>query len=138
MAHLVLYDGVCGLCNRAVQFILQRDHRDRFVFAALQSPRGTAELARFGRTATELDTFYLIADHGTETERLLQRGRAALLLLWILGGPWKMTGILQILPTWMLDAIYGFVARRRYRWFGRFDACPVPSPETRRKFLDVP
>jgi predicted DCC family thiol-disulfide oxidoreductase YuxK len=136
MAHLVLYDGVCGLCNRIVQFLLKRDRKDQFLFAPLQSPRGEGELARLGLHQTELDTFYLIVDFQTETERLLSKGRAALKVLWIVGGLWRMTAVFSILPTFVLDAAYGFIARRRYRWFGRYDTCPMPDAAVRRKFLD--
>ena len=136
MADLVLYDGVCGLCNRLNQFILKRDSGDRFRFAALQSSIAGELLRRYGRDAGDLNTVYLIVNYRAPDERLLSKGRAVLYVLRALGGIWSSARILELLPSRFLDRLYDFVARRRYRWFGRFDACVVPQPRDRSKFLD--
>jgi predicted DCC family thiol-disulfide oxidoreductase YuxK len=136
MADLVLYDGICGLCNRLNQFILKRDSRDRFRFAALQSSIAGELLHRYGRDPGDLNTVYLIANYGTRDERLLSKGRAVLFVLRALGGIWSLGRIFELLPSRFLDWLYDVVARRRYRWFGRFDACVVPQPNHRAKFLD--
>ncbi len=137
MADLVLYDGVCGLCNRLNQFILRRDARDRFRFAALQSSLGREVLHRHGREACDLDTVCLVADYGGPGERLHAKARAVLLALRLLGGIWHAARILEFLPSGLLDAAYDLVAARRYRLFGRSETCLLPPPEYRSKFLDV-
>jgi predicted DCC family thiol-disulfide oxidoreductase YuxK len=136
MADLVLYDGVCGLCNRLNQFILKRDSGDRFRFAALQSSIAGELLHRYGRDASDLNTVYVIVNYGAPDERLLSKGRAILFVLRALGGIWSLARIFELLPSRFLDRLYDVVARRRYRWFGRFDACVVPQPRDRSKFLD--
>jgi predicted DCC family thiol-disulfide oxidoreductase YuxK len=136
MAHLVLYDGVCGLCNRLNQFILKRDSGDRFRFAALQSSIAGEILRRYGRDTSDLNTVYVIVNYGEPDERLLSKGRAVLFVLRTLGGIWGLARIFELLPTRLLDRFYDVVARRRYRWFGRFDSCVVPQPRDRSKFLD--
>jgi predicted DCC family thiol-disulfide oxidoreductase YuxK len=136
MAHLVLYDGVCGLCNRLNQFTLKRDSGDRFRFAALQSPIARELLQRYGREASDLNTVYVIVNYGAPDERLLSKGRAVLFVLRALGRIWSLARIFELLPSRFVDRLYDLVARRRYRWFGRFDACVVPQPRDRSKFLD--
>ena len=136
LAHLLLYDGVCGLCNRLVQFVLRHDRGDRFRFAALQSPLAGNLLRGYGRDASDLDTVYVIARHGEASAKLLWKGRAVLFVLGQLGGLWRLASVLRVLPRPLLDLGYDLIARRRYRWFGRYDACPLPTPATRAKFLD--
>lgn len=132
---LVLYDGVCALCNRLVRFLLARDRRDRYRFAPLQSELGRRFVARHGGDPDELSTVYLIASPGAEGERAYLRGRAALLSLAGLGGPWALARLAAALPRPLLDLGYRAVARRRYRLFGRYDSCPLPAPEHRHKFI---
>jgi predicted DCC family thiol-disulfide oxidoreductase YuxK len=135
MAHLVLYDGVCGLCNRLVRFLLPRDRHDRLRFAALQGELARRALAPHGKDPVDLDTVYVIADWRGPKERLLERGRAISFALGALGGPWRLTAMLRIVPSFLVNAAYRFVAGRRYRWFGRYEACPAPEPRYRDKFL---
>lgn len=135
---LILYDGVCGLCNRLNRFVLARDRADRFRFAALQGELARRALVRYGRDPSDLDTFYVLVRRGEPDERLLERGRGIVHVLGSLGGPWVLARALGFLPRFLLDALYGFVAKRRYRWFGRFEACPLPDPRHRAKFLDEP
>lgn len=138
MAHLVLYDGVCGLCDRFVQFLLRIDRHDRLRFAELQGPIGTKILSQAGRSATPLSTVVVVADHGTDAQRLLDRSDAALFAIASAGGLYRGAEALRLVPRFIRDAAYDLVARWRYRIFGRFDACPIPRPETRAKFLDFP
>jgi predicted DCC family thiol-disulfide oxidoreductase YuxK len=135
---LVLYDGVCGLCDRLNRFVLARDRADRFRFAALQGELARRLLSRHGREAGDLDTFYVVARFGGPDEAVLDRGRAAVHVLGSLGVPWSAARALRILPRHVLDALYDFVAWRRYRWFGRFEACRLPDPRYLAKFLDAP
>jgi predicted DCC family thiol-disulfide oxidoreductase YuxK len=134
---ILLYDGVCGLCNRMVQFILRRDVDGVFRFASLQSGLAARILARHGANAEDLDTVYVVVDHDLPREHLLSRSDAIAFVLRSLGGVWKLLGILvQSTPRFLRDWGYGLVARHRYRVFGRFEACVLPSPEHRRLFLD--
>jgi predicted DCC family thiol-disulfide oxidoreductase YuxK len=132
---LVLYDGVCALCNGLVTFVIARDRRDRFRFAPLQGELARQIVARHGGDPDELDTMYLVLNHGQPDEKVLRRGRAALRTIRSVGGAWTLMGVFALLPSFVLDFFYGLVARRRYKMFGRLEACPVPPPEQRHKFL---
>jgi predicted DCC family thiol-disulfide oxidoreductase YuxK len=131
---IVLYDGLCGFCDRTVQFILKRDRGDKFRFAAIQSDFAAEVLARHGESNEELSTLFLVLDPGGPGERLLSRSRAAMRILQELGGIWWVLSGLRVLPTFLLDRGYNLVAGNRYR-FGRLEACRLPSPEEKAKFL---
>ena len=133
---IILYDGVCGLCNRLNRFVLARDRAGRFRFAALQSALAGEILARHGRDPRDLDTLYLVLAHGRPEERLLRKSDAALWILRALGGPWRAAGALRVVPRRLRDLGYDLVARTRYRLFGRYDSCPLPEPRHRARFLD--
>jgi predicted DCC family thiol-disulfide oxidoreductase YuxK len=135
-AHLVLYDGVCGLCNRLLQFILAHDRRAVFAFAPLQSAIGRSTVERFGGSPDELSSFYVVSNFRTDLARMVGRGRAALFIAGELGWPWKAAVLFRAIPTAILDRMYDVVARNRYRLFGRFDRCLMPPPEYRRRFID--
>ena len=134
--HLLLYDGVCGLCDRLVQFVLAHDRRGIFHFAQLQGPTGRAIVERTGADPDDLTTFYAVRDYGTAGARTLVKGRAAVFVARTLGWPWRAAGLFGILPTALLDWGYDVVARHRYRVFGRFDQCAIPRPDERRRFVD--
>jgi predicted DCC family thiol-disulfide oxidoreductase YuxK len=137
IAHPILfYDGVCGLCNRAVQFVLRHDRAGRFRFAPLQSDLAHRILARHQRDARDLDTMSLLVDAGTRRERLLSKSDGVLAVLDELGGGWKLMTLARVLPRALRDRGYDFIVRRRYRWFGRYDQCPIPSPDQRERFID--
>lgn len=127
---LVLYDGQCGLCNHSVQLILKHDARGRFRFAALQSAVGRAVVARHGLPADAIDTVVLV-----EGGRAFTRSRAALGIARRMDAPWPLLRAFAIVPRPLADVVYDFVARNRYRWFGRTDACMLPPPEVRARFL---
>jgi predicted DCC family thiol-disulfide oxidoreductase YuxK len=134
---VILYDGVCGLCNRGVQFILKRDRADVFRFASLQSDFAKRVLARYGLTPDGLDTMYVVFQHGESYEQVLSRSDAALAVAQRLSGIWRVIGeIGRILPRFFRDLIYNRIARNRYRIFGKYDTCPLPTPEQSAKFLD--
>jgi predicted DCC family thiol-disulfide oxidoreductase YuxK len=134
--HLILYDGVCGLCNRLLQFVIARDDGAIFRFAPLQSPFGRETVARFGGSDVSPGTFYLIADYRTAYAHALTQSGGVLFILRELGWPWKLAGVVRIVPRALRDRAYDLVARHRYRIFGRLDACLVPSPEVRARFID--
>jgi predicted DCC family thiol-disulfide oxidoreductase YuxK len=134
---IVFYDGVCGLCNHLVQFLLKRDAHDRFRFASLQSDFARNVLTRHGRDPHDLDTVYVVKDYNQSNEALLSHSDAILHMLNQLGGIWKLTGIGRVLPKVFRDAVYRTVARNRYRVFGKHESCMLPEPQHRQKFLDV-
>jgi predicted DCC family thiol-disulfide oxidoreductase YuxK len=138
MSHpIVLYDGVCGLCNRFVQFILRRDRNEVFRFASLQSSFAGSILARHGANPVTLDTVYVVVNYELPDEYLLSRCAAAILVLKQLQGVGRAAAfLLQLLPNFLRDATYDAVARNRYRIFGRTEVCPLPSERDRYRFLD--
>ena len=135
-AHLVLYDGVCGLCGRLLQFLLRHDHRGVFNFASLQSATGKEMVARWGGNPDELTSLYALANYRTAHPRLFIRSRAALFVAGELGWPWKAAVLMGVLPTAILDLVYNLVARSRYRVFGRYEQCLTPRPEYRSRFVE--
>lgn len=129
---IVLYDGACGFCDRTVRWILHRDRRGTFHFAALQSEAGRSLLTRAGLPVDRLDTLVLVDD---ATGAVSLRSTAALeiarrLPRWRLVAP-----LLRLVPRSVRDAAYDLVARHRYRIAGTVDACPIPPPEWRDRFL---
>lgn len=135
-AHLVLYDGVCGLCGRLLQFLLRHDHRRAFSFASLQSALGQSIVARSGRNPAELTSFFVLANYQTRTGRVFTKSDAALFVAAELGWPWKAAVLMRVVPKGIRDLAYDVVARSRYRVFGRYDRCLVPRPEFRSRFID--
>ncbi len=133
---MVLYDGVCGLCSRLLQFVLTRDRRGVFVFASLQSRTGRAVVEQLGGDAGDLTSFYVLANYRTDRSRTLARGKAALFVAGQLGWPWKAAVIARVLPSPVLDRAYNVIARSRYRVFGRLEQCLAPRPEFRGRFIE--
>ncbi|HVS19061.1 MAG TPA: DCC1-like thiol-disulfide oxidoreductase family protein [Planctomycetota bacterium] len=134
--HVVLYDGLCGVCNRFNRFVLDRDRQGRFVFAALQSATARALLEPHGASPDDLDTVWVVA-RGGGPERALSRSDAVLFVLRELGGVWSMAAWLRVLPRPVRDLGYRVFARLRYRLLGRHDTCPLPRPGETERFLDV-
>ena len=135
--HLILYDGVCYLCDRSIRFTLPRDPQGLFCFASIQSATGKRILEEFGKNPDDLDTMYVIQNYESEIRSLLMKSRAGLFVLHALGWPWRLTAVLGILPTTVLDWGYDLIAKYRYRIFGRHDSCLMPGPEYRKRFLDI-
>ena len=134
---LLLYDGVCALCNSSVKFIMKHDRLDQFRYAPLESDLGREILARFNIRASP-DGVVLVTDTQQPGERIYHRSDAVAQSLQRLGAPWRMAGkLLAILPHPLRDWGYGVVAHYRYRLFGRYDSCPVPSPEQRSRLLGI-
>ena len=134
---LLLYDGICALCNGVVQFLMKRDRLDGFRYAPLQSGLGREVLARYEIHAFP-DGVMLLTDALTPTEHLYQRSDAVAEALQRLSKPWRLAGrLLRLLPRPLRDWGYGIVARFRYRLFGRYDTCPIPPPEQRSRLLGV-
>jgi predicted DCC family thiol-disulfide oxidoreductase YuxK len=134
---LLLYDGVCALCNGVVHFLMKRDRLDRFRYAPLQSELGREMLARFD-IHTFPDGVILLTDALTDSEHLYRRSDAVAAAMQELSAPWRLAGkALMLLPRTLRDWGYGIVARLRYRLFGRYDTCPLPPPEQRHRLLGV-
>ena len=151
MASVVFYDGVCGLCNRLVRFLLPRDRHARLLFAPLQSALARTVLGRHGYDPSDLDTMYVIADRRAQargprrgesgrwggSERVLSKSRAILHTLGALGFGWRLIARAgSLVPVALADALYDAVAKRRYRTFGKLESCPIPPPEWRGRFID--
>jgi predicted DCC family thiol-disulfide oxidoreductase YuxK len=135
--NLILYDGVCGLCDRFVRFVLTRDKVESFRFRALQDPSSCALLGRFGRDPADLDTVYVVVGYDGSAPELRMRGEAVLFVLKELGWPWKAAaGVLSALPQVLLDAAYDRLAARRYKTFGRAAVCYKPPSGYRDRFPD--
>ena len=134
---IVLYDGVCGLCNRAVQFLLKRDRLDRLQFASLQSDLAGKILSRHGMDHKYLDTVYAVLNYGEPNETLLAKGDAFLFFAGVIGGIWSVARVVKIIPRPVRNWLYDFVARHRYQVFGKSESCMLPDPKQRHKFLEV-
>jgi predicted DCC family thiol-disulfide oxidoreductase YuxK len=134
---IVLYDGVCGLCNRAVQFLLKRDRHDRFRFAPLQSDFAANLLERHGIDHTQLATVYAVVHHGEPDERLLAKSDAFLFFAKVLGGVWNVVRLVRVIPRPIRNWLYDFVAANRYQVFGKSESCMLPDPAYKHKFLEV-
>jgi predicted DCC family thiol-disulfide oxidoreductase YuxK len=137
MGHpVLLYDGVCGLCNRAVQFVLRHDRIKTFRFAPLQSAFAERLLAEKQVTASNLDSSYIVVSCD-EGNVLLERSDAALFVLRELGGGWKRCAwFLRFMPHAVRDGMYTFIARHRYQIFGKYESCPIPKDADRDRFID--
>lgn len=128
---LVLFDGLCNLCNGAVNFIIDRDPGARLAFAPLQSPTGLSTLHQLGFPTDVLSSVVLV-----ENGKSYTRSTAALRIARHLGGLWPLIFVLVLIPRPLRDLIYDWIARNRYRWFGRRDSCRMPSPEIAGRFMD--
>jgi predicted DCC family thiol-disulfide oxidoreductase YuxK len=137
---LMLYDGLCGLCNGTVRWINRRDHADRFRFAPQQSASAAAVLSRHGidrEAMRENNSVYLVLDAGSDHERLLTRSDVTVTMLLLLGGRWRILGsLLRAVPSFLRNAAYGLFARNRYHLTGRYEVCPLPAAADRHKFIN--
>lgn len=128
--QVVLYDGVCNLCTSTVRFILPRDPRGVFRFASLQGNQGEA-LAHSAVKGDPLESLVLLQDG-----HAYRYSSAVLRIVRHLKFPWNLLAIFWIIPVPIRDAVYRWVARNRYRWFGKQESCLLPRPEWKSRFLD--
>lgn len=132
--HLMFYDGECGLCDHIVQFLLSVDKHQRFLFAPLQGTTAQQVLADLPAEYKQIDSLVLVENFESPDQRFYVLGKGALRICWLLGGFWKIPGLLSFLPAFLYDWAYRLVARNRKRLFS--DAvCPLPSPSERNRFL---
>jgi predicted DCC family thiol-disulfide oxidoreductase YuxK len=130
MNTIILFDGVCNLCNSSVQFIIKRDPNGHFKFASLQSETGQMLLSHYGIN-TEIDSIVVI-----ENEKVYVKSSAALRIGRKLSGFWRFLMILKFLPPFLRDFFYDIVSKNRYKWFGKKESCMIPTIETKKRFLD--
>jgi predicted DCC family thiol-disulfide oxidoreductase YuxK len=126
-----LFDGVCNLCSGSVQFIIKRDPKAKFKFASLQSAFGQQQLEKLGLDKSSLYSIILLKE-----DKVYQRSDAALEIARHLRSLWPLFYAFKILPRFMRDGMYNWIAQNRYRWFGRKDACWLPSPHLKSRFID--
>ncbi len=128
---IILFDGVCDLCSGSVQFVIKRDKKDVFRYAAIQSEVGQQLIKDRRIDTSQVDSIILI-EPGVA---YFTKSDAALEIAGELGGLWKLTSVFKWIPKSIRDVIYDFVARNRYKWFGKQESCMIPTPELKGKFL---
>jgi predicted DCC family thiol-disulfide oxidoreductase YuxK len=129
MTAIILFDGVCNLCNSSVQFIIKRDPQVYFYFASLQSEYGKQYISKF-ELDSNLDSIILI-----ENGKAYVQSTAALRVCKQLSSPWKLLAISLIIPVPIRNLLYKFIAKNRYKWFGKREMCMIPTPAQRKRFL---
>jgi predicted DCC family thiol-disulfide oxidoreductase YuxK len=128
--HIVIFDGVCNLCNSSIDFITRHDKKQMFYVSANQHEAGAEILREHGLSKEDTTTvFYL------EKGKLYQRSTAALRIARHLGFPWNLLWVFIIIPPFIRDGVYKWISRNRYRWFGKKDSCRLPTPEEQARFL---
>lgn len=127
---IILFDGVCNLCNSSVNFIIDNDRRNVFKFASLQSETGSELRKKHNLSSKDIDSVILI-----DTDRAYIKSDAALRIAAELGGIYKVISYLRFMPGFIRDYFYDIIAKNRYNWFGKKDTCRIPSPELKSKFL---
>ena len=128
---IILFDGVCNLCNNSVQFVIKHDTENKFMFAALQSPPGQALLLQYNLPLEGFNSFVLIKD-----EKVYLKSTAALNVAKNLNGPVKLLYGFIIVPAFIRNAVYNFIAKNRYKWFGKKESCMIPTPALQSRFLN--
>ena len=129
MSSIVLFDGVCNFCNGSVNFIIRHDREGRFKFAPLQSSVGEELQEKYG-IGDDIDSIILI-----QNDKAYTHSTAALRIARTLGGIWSLAYALIIIPAPIRDHLYKLFAKYRYQWFGKMDACMIPTPDVRARFL---
>lgn len=127
---VVLFDGVCNLCNGAIQFIIRHDKKNIFRFASLQSDVAKKMLDSAGLPSDKLDSIIVVKNN-----HFYRESDAAIEIAKELSGPWKMVSWLRIIPKFLRDPAYRLIASNRYRMFGKRDACMIPTPDLKSRFL---
>ncbi|GAA4836252.1 thiol-disulfide oxidoreductase DCC family protein [Algivirga pacifica] len=127
---VILFDGVCNLCNGTVNFIIDRDPKGKFQFASLQSEEGEKVLQQNGIAEVSLDSVVLL-----KNGQLYKKSTAALHIARELKGAWPLFYGFIIVPRFIRDGVYNWIAKNRYKWFGKSDACRIPTPELKERFL---
>ena len=130
--RVILFDGVCNFCNSTVNFVIERDKKSIIKFAALQSDAGQQLLKQFNLPTSQFNSFIYIEDG-----KIFTQSTAALRVCKNLSALWPLMYGFIIVPKFIRDAIYKWMAKNRYKWFGKKDQCMIPSPEVRSRFLQL-
>ncbi len=128
---VILFDGVCNLCNGAVQFVIRHDPKGKFLFASLQSTEGQKLLQQYQLPLNNFNSFVLLQD-----EKAYTRSTGALKVAKELGGVWPLLYGFIIVPKFIRDAVYNWIANNRYKWFGKQDSCMIPTAALKARFLN--
>lgn len=128
---LILFDGVCNLCDASVQYIIKHDRKNIFMFAALQSDVGIEIIKKFGIDTSNTDSILLYS----EKNGISYKSTAALEIAGKLGFPRNLMAIFLIVPAFIRNWVYDYIAKNRYKWYGKKEACMIPTPELKSKFL---
>ena len=126
--EIIFFDGICGLCNKFVDFIIARDAQQKFYFSPLT---GTTAQKKLGNLPIQVDTVILFSKG-----KIYIKSNAAIRILSGLGGGWKLTILLLVIPNFIRNYVYDQIAKNRYRWFGKLDSCRIPTAKERKQFLD--
>ena len=129
---ILLFDGVCNLCNSSVNFIIDRDPKEQFKFAALQSDFGQKKLAELGFNQSEFDSLVLLSE-----DKVHKKSTAALRIARRLNGLYPLLYVFMIIPPFIRHGIYDIIAKNRYKWFGKQDSCRIPTPDLKARFVDA-
>ncbi|TDU40133.1 putative DCC family thiol-disulfide oxidoreductase YuxK [Gelidibacter sediminis] len=129
--QLILFDGVCNLCNTSVQYVIKHDHQDVFRFTALQSEVGQEILAQFKIDTSKTDSILLYS----KTDGISYKSTAALKIASKLGFPRNLIATFLIVPVFIRNWVYDYIAQNRYKWYGKKEECMIPTPELKSKFL---
>jgi len=127
---IILFDGVCNLCNSSVTFVIKRDKKDAFRFAALQSDVGQQLIAKFNIDTAQTDSIILI-----DNDKAYVKSSAALRAARSLSGVWPLLYGFMIVPRFLRNWVYDYIAKNRYKWYGQRESCMIPTPELKAKFL---
>jgi predicted DCC family thiol-disulfide oxidoreductase YuxK len=130
---LIMFDGVCNLCNSSVLFVIKRDKKDVFMFAPLQGETGQLIINEYNIDTTQTDSIIL---YDKENVKIYSKSTAALKVAKHLGFPFNLSVIFHVIPAFIRDWVYDYVAKNRYKWYGKKHACMIPTPELKAKFLD--
>jgi len=131
--QLILFDGVCNLCNSSVVYVIKRDTKNKFLFAPLQSDSGEKVINRFDINTKETDSILLF---NPQTDKINYKSTAALKIAKQLGFPINLLGVFLIVPKFIRNWVYDYIAKHRYQWYGKKEACMIPTPELKAKFLE--
>jgi len=129
---LILFDGVCNLCNNSVLFVVKRDSKNKFLFAPLQSEIGKEIIKTFDINTQNTDSILV---YNPNTNTIKSKSSAALYVARRLGFPSNIMVVFLIIPSFIRDWVYNYVAKNRYKWYGKKDACMIPTPELQSKFI---
>lgn len=127
---IILFDGVCNLCNNAVDFVIRRDKNDRFKFGALQDQATKSILKDYKINQDYIDSIILVRG-----DQIYYKSKAALEIAKNLGGIWPILYVFKIVPSFIRDPVYDWIAKNRYKWFGKKETCRIPTSKEREKFL---